>query len=410
MNSLMVVKTFAVATVAVLPVAGIGLLLMQENTSSQNSSGNTGTSGTVIDYAGREVQIPENLDDGIITVGRLSTLRWLAYFPDAMQNVIMYDKGIKDSLGMYGGAYTYAYKDILENLSVHTNDSMIDSEAMYKLEPSLILVHDKVYNDNKDKCDTLGTFIPLVVIDEMSDLEQVGFWDSDFNLKERFVNQANLYGKILKMEDRAEEIQNIFQKHLDNIRNMVKDNDFTAYIAGPMYKGSHVLTETFPNYIALELAGGTNAYDTDTKLDMPKLDPEAFSLLEFDAVFFDPSSADKLDANESQLALESLSNKSDVRIYITVPSIAHGANWDCVLAGAYYLAHIVNDTEDSDDDIEILVRSVFTDFYGQYGEETFDQMRESLMEFGEESSNYTNILEEVKVDHIGNKYYLAVIE
>ena len=355
-----------------------------------------------------EVMIPENLDDGIITVGRVNTLRWLAYFPDAMENVIMYDRGIRDALGTSGAAYTYAYKDILEPLQVHTNDSMIDSEEMYKLNPSLIMVNSDVYENYKDRCNVLETFFPLVVIDEMLDLAQLGFWDSEYQLIERFVDQTNLYGKILKMEDRANDIKIIFQKHIDNIRNMVTYNDFTAYIAGPMYKGPHVLNETFPKYIALDLAGGTNAYMSETKLDILKLDPEQFDRLEFDAIFFDPSSADKLD--ESQLALESLNKKPEVRIYITIPSIHHGSNWDCVLAGAYYLAHIINETENTDEDLKDLSRSIFIDFYGKYGEKTFNEMDKFFVDLGNGSNNYTRILEEVKVSENEGKFYLAAVE
>lgn len=407
MNVLMNVKASSVATVAVLLMAGIGLLSIQEDSNLRDHSLIAGSSGTVMDFAGREVLIPENLDDGIITVGRLSTLRWLAYFPDAMENVIMYDKGIKDALGTSGAAYTYAYKKELEDLPIHTNESMIDSEDMYKLKPSLILVNSDVYGNHKNRCDILARFFPLVVVDEMADLSQVGFWDSEFNLSQRFVDQADLYGKILKMEERGKEVKDIFQKHIDNIRGMVTPNDFTAYIAGPMYKGSHILNETFPEYIALNLAGGTNAYPSETKLDMLKLDIEEFGKLNFDTIFFDPSSADKLDS--SQLALKSLYQK-DVPIYIIIPSIHHGSNWDCVLAGAYYLAHIVNKTENTNEDIEILTKSVFTDFYGECGENIFDQMTEFFIEFGERSNNYTHLLEEVKVAFNGDKYCLVGIE
>lgn len=408
MNVLMNVKASSVATVAMLLMAGIGLLSIQEDSNLRDNSLIAGASGTVIDFVGREVPIPENLDNGIITVGRVNTLRWLAYFPDAMENVIMYDKGIRDAIGTSGAAYTYAYKNILEPLPIHTNDSMIDSEEMYKLNPSLIIVNNDVYENYKDRCHVLEIFFPLVVVDEMLDLLQLGFWDAEYKLCDRFVDQADLYGKILKMEDRGEEVKNIFQKHLDGIRDMVITNDFTAYIAGPMFRGPHVLNETFPKYITLDLAGGTNAYRSESKLDMLKLDPEQFDRLEFDAIFFDPSSAGKLD--ESQLALESLSKKPDVRIYITVPSVHHGSNWDCVLAGAYYLAHIVNDTDDTDEDIKDLARSIFIDFYGENGKETFDDMAKFFIEFGNESHNYTHLLEEVKVSESDGKFYLAVVE
>lgn len=408
MNAPMNIKASSVATVAVILMAGVGLLSIQEDANLRDSSLIAGTSGTVIDFAGREVPIPENLDKGIITVGRVNTLRWLAYFPDAMENVIMYDKGVRDALGTSGAAYTYAYRDILEPLAIHTNDSMIDSEMMYKLDPSLILVNNDVYENYKDRCNVLARFFPLVVVDEMIDFLQLGFWDSEYQLSDRFVDQADLYGKILKMDDRANEVKNIFQKHLDSIRNMVTYNDFTAYIAGPMFRGPHVLSETFPNYITLDLAGGTNAYKSESKLDMLKLDPEQFDRLEFDAIFFDPSSAGKLE--ESQLALESLSKKPEVRIYVTVPSVHHGSNWDCVLAGAYYLAHIVNDTEDTDEDIKNIARSIFIDFYGERGEDTFDEMDKFFIDFGNESNNYTRMLEEVKVSESNGKFYLVVVE
>ncbi|MFA7063264.1 MAG: hypothetical protein WC132_03905 [Methanomethylophilus sp.] len=373
-------KLLAVAVVAVLFVSGIGIYYVTDNHGSDAEE--KGTSGTTItDYAEREVVVPDNLDNGIVTVGRLSTLRWLAYFPEAMEHVIMIDKGIQSSAssgaGGLGYSYAAAYHSLLVNCQTHTNDSLTsaDMETIHNLNPSLVLVNDSTYNSYKEAVDTLAGYVTVVVIDSMQNAESVAFWDSDYQLNERFTSQANLYGSILNMTARAEAVVGEFNAVLSEIHGLSSgDTTCVAYTAGCTHKGCNPLNCTFPAYIPLLLTNITNAAASRSSStdQMITLDAEDFTTLSFNTVVVDPSSMNVIGLKDSQLVLEYLyrlnnddNNTNDVSILVTIPEISHGANWDCALASAYFMAYSMYNTGLTATQLLEKINAMFDFFYGE---------------------------------------------
>lgn len=405
------------AAVAILIGAGLLLVL----SSGADDDGQKGS--TVIDYAGREVVIPENLDNGIVTVGRLSTIRWLAYFPAEMEKVKMIDVGLKTSIKSGALAYSYAYHDILEAAETHSSDNLDDAENIVKLNPSLIIVNDDTYNAHKDACESLSRLFPLAVIDTMGDLEGKGFWDKDYKLIDRFVNQADLYGKLLRNEERGNEVKGIFQSAIDDIRaNSVGESKYAMYIGGPMNQGANPLTSTYNPYPTLALVGGNNvmAKTSDYRIDQS---PEDVAKLDFDCMVIDPgtfgvgkgSNKPQIYSTNSHGVLLDVharnhdgNTANDVSIYITLPVISHGANWDCVLAGAYFMAHL-NYDEMTYDEMMDKASSVFVSFYGERGEDTLDEMMSHYHANGMDLSPASDVqvFGEVKVSLVDGTYVLT---
>ncbi len=414
----MVNKHIAVIlVVAIVVAAGVSTYILSDNGSDNSDVSDE----TVTDYAGREVLIPENLDNGIVTVGRLSALRWLAYFPEEMQKVVMIDLGIQKSIKTGALAYSYAYADILKNVATHSNDNLDDSEKIVQLRPSLILVNDMTYKTNKDKCDSLGNLFPLAVVDTMSDMEGRGFWDSDYKLCKRFIDQADLYGKLLKNKARAEDVKSIFQDNIDAIRGYCTgEPEYTIYIGGPINQGANPLTSTYNPYPTLSLVGGKNAM-TQTSENRIDNSPEYVNGLTFDCMVVDPGTfgvgkgfdkAQILSPN-SQGVLLNIYQKNhddnpgnDVKTFMTLPAISHGANWDCVLAGAYFMAYLNYGTPD----YEILLErasAVFVSLYGAAGEDTLDNMMVYYHDLGISAGCDTEVFKEVAVEKTGENYVLT---
>lgn len=368
-------KIIALTLVAVAIVAA---LLVFALSSGGDDDRDDGSDATVVDYAGRTVNIPENLDDGIVTIGRLSTLRWLAYFPQEMEHVSMIDLGIQKSVESGALAYSYAYSDILKKAKTHSNDNLDDADAIAKLKPSLVLVNSSTYNSYASSCDSLGALYPLAVIDTMSDIEATGFWDSDYKLIDRFTKQADLYGKLLKNEKRAEEVKKIFQGNIDQIRSFSKGTvDTATYVGGPVNQGNNSLTSTYNPYPTLSIVGGVHALGGKTATHRIDLSPEEVQRLRFNTMVVDPGTFGKGKGHDGSLLFSPNSQgvlldvygrngnadkTDDVRIFITLPTISHGANWDCVLAGSYYMAYLHHGSM-TQEQMWNHVSKVFSDLY-----------------------------------------------
>ncbi|MFA7342474.1 MAG: hypothetical protein WCY65_04840, partial [Candidatus Methanomethylophilaceae archaeon] len=135
--------TIAIVLVLLAGAVGFGAgYIVYNNSSDELPDG-------VIDAVGRSVQIPESLDDGIVTVG-VDTLRFVSYF-NLNEKVVMVDLGDK-SAAQRGKAYQYAYEYNTDaNLTSHTHNGLpsADIEAIGNLAPSLIIVSHTVYNAYK---------------------------------------------------------------------------------------------------------------------------------------------------------------------------------------------------------------------------------------------------------------------
>lgn len=324
------------------------------------------------DYANREVPIPTSLDGGIVTIGRLSTLRWLAYFPDEFENVIMVDDTM--NVEKYGAlAYSHAYGDILSKSLIHSKDSLEDGERIVKLNPSLILVNNTTYESNVDLCENIAKMSPLAVIDAMAELETEGFWNGEYELHHRFTSQADLYGKLLRNVERAEEIKVLFQDALRDIRSYCSEStDHTTYIGGATNQGWNPLTSTYNPYLPHALVGGNNALGDDTNKKRIDLNPEKVGKLSFDRMIIDPATVqpnkeggDLLVNTPSQGVLGGIYNGGcKVQLFIALPMINNGSNWLCVLSSAYHMAALEYGTL-TIEEVREKSNKLFTDFYGE---------------------------------------------
>lgn len=432
-------KILAVILVAILVASGVGVALVAlKDGGNKTPREDYFSTETVKDAAGRDAPIPKNLDGGIVTVGRLSTLRWLAYFPDEMNKVVMVDDGIMKAVKKGGVAYTYAYADIIKKAKVHSSDSVADAEEINKLNPSLILVNSMTYNKEKDRIEAMARINPLAVIDTMNDMEASGFWKADYTLHERFVKQADLYGKLLKNEKRAGEVKKIFSDTLKDIRSLVEGNPkFNTYIGGPINMGANPLSSTYNPYLPHDLVGGKNAYPKVDKEGRIDSDPETVNALPFDCMVVDPGTygvgkesqgKSLIFSQHSQGILLGIYNRNNapeptpgqnppplpkVRIFITMPMISHGANWDCVLGAAYYMAYLNYDTISKEKMVE-KIENVFKSFYGdERGKDVLKQFSGYYEKTGKdlEVPMESKLFEEVKVvkTQIGNKDVYALV-
>jgi len=360
-----------------------------KNTDTDSAEGRTAETGRqVIDAAGRTVTVPENLDGGIVTIGSCGPLRFLSIF-DVYDSIIEVDKGdVTDSRN--GRAYSYAYPyNTFEPEQYHPGNKL-ESETVEKIgskNPGLIIVQSRVYNNYRENCELLGSQFPLVVIPAQSMTE---LWNENYELADWYVQTVDLIGTMVGRPERAAEHIADVNGIMADIRSLTGESGKGVYIAGLTWQGSNELTTTFPTYLPLMLVDGKNAHGGDEKSRVV-MDPEVVTGIDMDYLVIDPSSADKLSTPNSQLILEWVHKRNsdgnpdnNIRIFATLPMVWDSANYDCVLAGSYYLAHLLYGTL-SAEETESRINNVFTAYYGENGKNVLEDIK---LFFQEKSAAY----------------------
>lgn len=368
----------------------------------------------VTDAAGRSVPVPASLDGGIVTVGSGGPLRFLSVF-DVFDKVAQVDKGdVTDSKNGRGYSYAYAY-DAFGPERYHP-DSKLEAETVEKIgarNPSLIIVQQSVYESYRDNCELLASRFPLLVIPSQSMTE---LWDAEGRLAPWYKATVRSLGAVLRREPRAEEHIAAVEAIIADIRSLSRPGNGTTakrvYVAGLTWQGSNELTTTFPTYLPLMLAGGVNAHG-GSETSRVVMDVEAITKIPMDCFVIDPSSSDKLATPNSQLILEWLYKRNsdgdpanDVRLFVTLPMVWDGANYDCVLAGAYYLSSMLYGMLD-EATLMAKIDGVFRAYYGARGTAVYPGMK-AFFE-GKSAANGVELplLKEVKVTRGGGTYGLA---
>ena len=276
-----------------------------------------------------------------------------------------------------GRAYSYAYDYDKFTPDMYHPDTKLEGETLEKIgakNPSLIIVQSSVCENYKQNCDILASKFPLIVLPSQS---MTKLYNDDFTLANWYVKSVQIIGKATNKMQRADEHIASVNAILKDIKSLVKKSDKKVYVAGLTWQGSNELTTTFPTYLPLMLVDGKNAHG-GSELNRVVMDPEAMTKIKMDMLLIDPSSSDKLKTPNSQLILKWLSYQK-TPIFVTVPMVWDSANYDCILAGAYYIAHLLYGSLD-ERELKQKIQDVFIAYYGKNGEKVFEKMEQFFRE------------------------------
>lgn len=363
-------KTVAlIAVLAVVAVAGVGIYLFTADNSDTNPVAGT----TFTDAAGREVKVPENIDNGIVTIGWYGSLRFVSYFDGMLQSIAGLEnddtltststKGART----YHHAYDYSSKADKIKYTVRGGISQEDIEKIGNKGPSAIVVIKGIYDANKDSLNQLGNRFCLVVINNS---ETSKMFDENYKLLSWYTDNIRMLGKVFNKVDRGERHINEVNALLSDLRRYVTTSNDVCYIAGVTYSGSNNYNCTYPNYLPMKMVSGTNAYTgTETK-DMVALDTEVVGSMRFNKMLIDPQSSDKITTTESQVVLKNVylrntdsDTTNDVRLYSVLPMVYCSTNYDLAICGGYYLAHLLYGTL-TKEQLDKKIENVFKVYWG----------------------------------------------
>lgn len=367
----------AILAAAIIVVAAVGIFMGTGDKDNDDKP----TGETVTDALGREVEIPSNLDRGIITLGSNGPLRFASMF-DVIDDIIEVDKGdVTDAKNGRAYSYAFAYDRLDVETQTHADNKLESAtvEIIGEKNPSLIITSNSVWNNNAENFKILEKKCTIVVL---MDQQMQYMCDENGKLSEYMTFNINILGKVLNKEDRAKELISGIEGIIQDIMKNKGDTDTKVYVAGVTINGSNPLNTTFPIYLPFNINGVKNAYDLGSTANKAELRIEDFTKMDIDMIVVDPSSSDQIKGNmNSQLVMQYIhginndSDKSnDIPIYITVPIVWDSINYDCALASAYYTSYLVygNLTHDQ---VEEKIRNIFNVFYGEENAKyVFDDM------------------------------------
>ena len=360
----------AVILIAVLVVSGGAAIYVSTNHDLFRGSGSSGEK--VTDAVGRDVALPDNLDNGIVTVGSIGPLRLLSLFPAASKLIECDDGDVKDAIN--GRAYSYAWDYASKaGLKTHADNALSDkvTEDIGNLSPSLVIVGQNVYTSNPDNVNLLGKKCSVIVI---HDQIMTTMTDANNKLDANLKFNIELIGKMVGDSSRATAVINAMETIIGDIEANKGTSDKCVYVAGMTYKGTNNLQTTFPTYLPLKMIGGNNAYLVSSTADKVTLNVEDFedsSKVNVDLIMIDPSAAKMMSTSQAFLHYF---KTHPVDMYIGIPIIFDSINYDCVLACCYYLEHLLYG-KFTDDELNTKINNVFKAFYGdERGATVFTKM------------------------------------
>ena len=241
---------FSALFVAVLLLSGCGYYALFGHTDGDVDYG----TDCVIDGAGRPVKIPESLDNGIVTVDTSGPLRFLSVF-GLQSKVVETDENDSGSFG--GRAFSYICN--LSGVRTHPNRTLSAEtvESIASLHPSLVLMGKSIYDQYTGLAELLTRSVTVMVVPSQShslfcENGHAAQWYRDF---------ISMYGRILKMEDRASAHLAAVDAILRNIASLTGTEPGITYAAGTTYRGSNGLNTT-----ASTCASPSQAVSTHTRV------------------------------------------------------------------------------------------------------------------------------------------------
>ena len=365
-------KVIAIAAVAILAIAGVSAFMVVGN----NDDGPKADT----DFAGKNLEVVDNLDGGIVAVGQ-DSFRWMTYFGLA-DKCVMVDQN--DMTNYLGKSFMYTGRALVDieggdsaKLSseaaarayfTHTNCGITDADVntILNLKPSVMVIPAGFYDDyptqmaaiEKAGINTLAigyiyTFLEKNTFKITSDLEK----------------QIDIISIVLKQGERGEELKNAFEYLVNDLKGLSSKitDKRTGYVGALAYNGAHGLDSSIPYYMPMELAGVENILSD--AMDYEGSGVKTYSAsniakgMKADTILFvDASGYYESGSSNDSMGVAKLFQGHDA--YIVADYICTGMNYDTIFVDAYQIMrYAYGDSVLTETQFEEKVNKVYDLFY-----------------------------------------------
>lgn len=318
---------------------------------------------TVTDTLGRQVEL-NGTAKKIVAIGP-GALRLCCYFnnTDILAGI---EKMDKDSAS--GKPYLLANPSLtaLTEIGPGGPNNAPDPEKILAVKPDVIFT---TYAADKAAADNLQskTGIPVVAIS----YGQVSTFDPQINVS------LLLIGKIIGMEQRAQELATILDSFkndlMDRTKSIADDQKPSVYVGGLGMRGTHGIESTQGHYSLFNVIHARNVVDETGKTGSLMIDKEKLIAWNPDKIFIDagglPSVLD--DYKKNPEFYQTLSAIKNGEVYSQLPYNFYTTNIDTAIADAYYIGKVLYPEQFNDIDPEAKADEIYKLLLGQ---EVYAQM------------------------------------
>ena len=365
--------TAAIATALVL------LMLAAGCTGTESTPGQGGGQTiTVTDGFGRTVTVPSS-PEGVVCSGS-GCLRYLVYM-QGQDLVVGVDDIEKEGREVEGRPYTLAYGAQFKDLPlIGEFRGKDDPEKIIALNPDVVFKTGSTgtaYGTSAAEADKLQgkTGIPVVAF-------PYGSLRSDAEKAEMY-GGLRLMGEVIGKQDRAEEVIAYIEDTVADLERRTADipeaEQKRVYVGGISSAGAHGIISTEPAYPPFLWV---HAKNTAAGLGTDHADVAKEALVAWDPeyIFVDVGTTQMEGGGavrelKTETALAGLSAAKEGRVYGVLPYNFYSANYETVLANAYFIGKTlypdrfadVDPVEKADEIYTFFVgKPVFADLNGQY--------------------------------------------
>ena len=367
-------KLFAILAAVLVAGAAIAAVLM-----NGGADGGDDEPSAILDMAGRDVTAVADMDvERLIATGP-GALRFVSYL-NCSDLVVAVEPREGPAYNAKSYMYAYGYDDTSRyDRSIGSGgDGLIEyPEQLLMLEnvpqviiysvPSASLTSQQLAYI--ETAESLG--MRVVVILELDTM-----LDGTGSLSEAFVKQTTLLGKVLDREERAAELLTFIEATLGDLRARAasvsaSEREATAYIGSLSYAGAKGFDHSSSWYDPFAILGVNNVVTGGSQV-VYQINMESILGAQPDYVFLDPTGYSTFIANwndgasaQSREALMALTAFQEGRVFMTIPFIWYGVNFDNVLLGAYHIGTVMYPSAFGDVDLKEKASEIYTAFVGE---------------------------------------------
>ena len=330
----------------------------QSITTQEESTVSTATV-TITDARGREVEIPDTIEN-VICSGS-GSLRLLTYL-ESEDKIIAVDS-IESRDNPYDARpYALANPQFATDYTVfgefRGND---DPEKILALEPQPDVILKTYSASGYDPVELQEkTGIPVVVVN----------YGDMVNSREDMYQALRIYGEVMDKEERAEEVIVFFDETIADLNERTSDVDeeekTSCYVGGIARAGPHGLQSTEPTYPPFLFTNALNVAYADMDLSTAEVAKEKIIEWDPEILFVDLSTLQSEDENSALYQLQNdesyqqLQAVSSGNVYGMLPYNWYTQNFGSVLADSYYAGKLLYPEKFEDVDIEDKTAEIYT--------------------------------------------------
>lgn len=290
---------------------------------------NNGSSRTITDGAGRQVEVPKKVES-IVCVG-VGALRYTCYV--GAQDLVIGVEDYETKAGM-SRLYNYVNFDQFKDLPVVGTNGQPYTEEIINVSPDVIVMSAYASVEADDLQAKTGT--PVVVVP-----------GSDTTLDDAAYETIRIMGELYGIETRATELTDYLkdiQKDLDDRTKDIPDTKKpSVYVGGVSFKGQHGFEGTEAYYGPFELIHANNLANTTGQTGAFNIDLEQVLSWDPDIIFVDYNGMSLINEDYAKNPdyYNSLTAVQVGKVYSQISFRSSASNLETALADAYYAACIL---------------------------------------------------------------------